>query len=173
VEVTLNSERSLASISTLRERFSSHELDIGAGTVLDRRSAQAAVEHGAQFLVTPHTDPELIGWAAERNMPCLAGAFTATEVLAGWRAGAAAVKLFPAELIGPRGLRALRGPLDDVALIPTGGVTADNAAHYIAAGASAIAVGSWLTGDAELAGVAERAATLRDRISPRRESRDR
>ena len=83
---------------------------IGAGTVLSIDSARLAVDAGATFLVMPHTDPELVAWAAARGVPTLPGAFTPTEVLAAWRAGAAAVKLFPASVAGPAFVRECHGP---------------------------------------------------------------
>ncbi len=105
----------------------------------------------------PHTDPEIVAWAAERGVPAFPGAATPTEVLAGWRAGAAAIKVFPASSLGPSFVRELRGPLPDVPLVPTGGVSAENAGAFIAAGALAVGLGSWLVGDGEAAGVTARA----------------
>ena len=88
------------------------------------------------------------------------GAFTPTEILAAWRAGAAAVKLFPASAVGPTFVREVRGPLPGIPLIPTGGVTAETAPAFIAAGAVAVGIGSWLTGSGDPAVVEERAAEL-------------
>jgi 2-dehydro-3-deoxyphosphogluconate aldolase/(4S)-4-hydroxy-2-oxoglutarate aldolase len=133
---------------------------IGAGTVLDVAAADAVVAAGARFLVMPHVDPELVRWSAERGVPAFPGAMTPTEVLGAWRAGAAAVKVFPAATLGPRYLRELRGPLDEVPLLPTGGIDASNAADFLAAGAVAVAAGGWLMGDGDPAGVAERAAAF-------------
>ena len=116
-------------------------LAIGAGTVLSVAAAQRAVDAGATFLVMPHTDPEIVAWAAERGVPAFPGAATPTEVLAGWRAGAAAIKVFPASSLGPSFVRELRGPLPDVPLVPTGGVSAENAGAFIAAGALAVGPG--------------------------------
>ena len=148
-ELTLNEPESLAlaSIEELARRFEDSDLLIGAGTVLSIAAAGRAIDAGARFLVSPHLDAELVSWAAGRGVPFLPGAFTPTEVLAAWRAGAAAVKLFPASVAGPALVRELRGPLPIIALLPTGGVTLESAPAFISAGAVGVGMGSWLTGD--------------------------
>lgn len=118
------------------------------------------MEAGARFLVMPHLDTEIVAWAAERGIPAFPGAATPTEVLAGWRAGAAAVKVFPASVLGPGFIRELGGPLPEIPLVPTGGVTPDTAASFIWAGAAAIGLGSWLLGDGQASGVRERARQI-------------
>lgn len=135
-------------------------LDIGAGTVLTLDAARRAVEAGARFLVMPHLDREIVTWAVARGIPAFPGAATPTEVLAGWRAGAAAVKVFPASVLGPGFIRELRGPLPEIPLVPTGGVTPDNAASFIRAGAAAIGLGGWLLGDGQASGVRDRAREI-------------
>jgi 2-dehydro-3-deoxyphosphogluconate aldolase/(4S)-4-hydroxy-2-oxoglutarate aldolase len=116
----------------------------GAGTVLDIPAADEALAAGAQFIVSPHTDVELVREMSSRGVPCIPGAFSATEVLSAWRAGASVVKLFPAGPVGAGYLKDLRGPLADIPLLPTGGVTLDNAATYIDAGAWGLGLGSAL-----------------------------
>ncbi|MEA2275821.1 MAG: 2-dehydro-3-deoxyphosphogluconate aldolase / (4S)-4-hydroxy-2-oxoglutarate aldolase [Solirubrobacteraceae bacterium] len=160
VEVTLNSPSALASITALSERHAEHQLTVGAGTVLDVASAQSAVDAGARFLVTPTTDPDVIGWAARRGVPIFPGAMTPTEILLAWSSGATAVKLFPASVCGPGYVRDLAGPLGDIPLVAVGGITAENAAAFLGAGVGAVGVGSWLIGDAEPGGVRRRAASL-------------
>jgi 2-dehydro-3-deoxyphosphogluconate aldolase / (4S)-4-hydroxy-2-oxoglutarate aldolase len=135
-------------------------LAIGAGTVLSIDSARLAVDAGATFLVMPHTDPQLVAWAASRGVPTLPGAFTPTEMLAAWRAGASAVKLFPASVAGPASVRECHGPFPNIPLVPSGGVTAETAADFIRAGAVAVGVGSWLIGDSEASGVTARARQI-------------
>lgn len=159
-EVTLNSPGALRALEALAARFGAEELLIGAGTVLTIAEARAAIAAGARFIVMPHTDPALIEYAATRGIPAFPGAFTPTEILAAWRAGAAAAKLFPASAVGPLFVRELRGPLPDIPLVPTGGVTIETAPRFIAAGAVAVGLGSWLTGDGDPAGIAERGAHL-------------
>ncbi len=118
---------------------------IGAGTVLDAASARLAILAGARFLVSPHVDLQVIAAGHRYDVPVLPGAHTVTEIVAAMEAGADAVKLFPASIGGPAGLRDLRGPLPHVPFIPTGGVTIADAPDYIAAGAVAVGLGSALT----------------------------
>jgi 2-dehydro-3-deoxyphosphogluconate aldolase/(4S)-4-hydroxy-2-oxoglutarate aldolase len=143
IEVTFNSRGVLDMLESIHREFGDGVL-LGAGTVLDLDSANQALVSGARFIVSPHTDPDLVSTLAERNVPCLPGAFTATEVLTAWRSGAAVVKLFPAGSAGVSYLKDLRGPLNDIPLLPTGGVTLDNAATFMAAGAWGLGIGSAL-----------------------------
>ena len=133
-------------------------IDIGAGTVRSLEAAARAIDAGATFLVAPHLDVEVVAWATSRGIPMLPGAATPTEVLAGWRAGAAAVKVFPASSLGPSFLRELRGPFPEIPLQPTGGITVDNAGEFIRAGAIAVGMGSWLFAGVTPASVRERAS---------------
>jgi 2-dehydro-3-deoxyphosphogluconate aldolase/(4S)-4-hydroxy-2-oxoglutarate aldolase len=132
-------------------------LVVGAGTVLSIEAATRALAAGATFLVMPHTDPMLVAWAAERGIPTFPGAATPTEVLEGWRAGAAAIKVFPAASLGPAFLREMRGPLPHVPLLPTGGVTVENLAGFIEVGAIAVGIGSWLFAGGSPSSIEERA----------------
>jgi 2-dehydro-3-deoxyphosphogluconate aldolase/(4S)-4-hydroxy-2-oxoglutarate aldolase len=115
---------------------------VGAGTVLDPETARTAILAGAEFIVTPIVSIGTIELCHRYSIPTAIGAFTPTEILTAWQAGASFVKVFPATTLGPQYLKDVRGPLPQVKLIPTGGVNADNAADFIRAGASAIAVGS-------------------------------
>jgi len=117
---------------------------IGAGTVLDRASLDAACDAGAAFLVSPHTDEALLDAAHGRGVPFLAGALTPTEVVRAHRAGAACVKLFPGSAVGPSYVKALRGPLPHIPLMPTGGVDEQNLAEWFAAGVVAVGMGGSL-----------------------------
>jgi 2-dehydro-3-deoxyphosphogluconate aldolase/(4S)-4-hydroxy-2-oxoglutarate aldolase len=158
-EVTLQGAGALDAIRDLSDRLGERLL-VGAGTVLDLEGAEAAVGAGARFLVMPVTDVAIVRWAVERGVPVFPGALSPTEVLTAWRAGASAVKLFPASVGGPALLRELRGPLPDIPLMPTGGVTAENAGALIGAGAVAVGVGSWLTGAPDDASLRARATAL-------------
>lgn len=131
-----------------------------AGTVMSTGEAADAVAAGATFLVSPHTDPDLVCWAAARGVAVVPGAFTPTEVAAAWNAGATAVKLFPASVGGPALVRELRGPFAHMAFIPSGGITAENAGAFLAAGAVAVGIGGWLTRNADPAVVEARARRL-------------
>jgi 2-dehydro-3-deoxyphosphogluconate aldolase/(4S)-4-hydroxy-2-oxoglutarate aldolase len=124
---------------------------VGAGTVVTAQDASRAADAGAGFAVTPAIVPGL-RVAAERGLPLLCGALSPTEVVTAVQHDAAAVKLFPASLGGPRYLRALRDPFPAVPFVPVGGVDADAAREYFAAGAVAVGVGSPLLGDASSGG---------------------
>jgi 2-dehydro-3-deoxyphosphogluconate aldolase/(4S)-4-hydroxy-2-oxoglutarate aldolase len=117
---------------------------LGAGTVLDPETARAALLAGAEFLVTPTFNPDVIRLCRRYDKVVMPGAFTPTEVLAAWEAGADVVKVFPAEVLGPAYFRALRGPLPQVRLMPTGGVDLTTLADYAKAGACCFGVGSQL-----------------------------
>jgi 2-dehydro-3-deoxyphosphogluconate aldolase/(4S)-4-hydroxy-2-oxoglutarate aldolase len=157
-EITLDSDGALGSIDALARTFGeSGQLMTGAGTVLDIDAAQAALDAGASFLVTPHLDVELVAFASSRGVPIIPGAFSPTEILAAWRAGAAAVKLFPASVAGAAFVREFGGPFPDIPLVATGGVSVENAGSFIAAGAVAVGMGSWLTRSGDPVVVAARA----------------
>ena len=156
VEVTLDGEDALTSVGRLAERG----VVVGAGTVRTRLDAERALDAGARFLVSPHTDPDLVSFAVDRGVPMMPGAMTPTEVARAWQLGASAVKLFPATVGGPAFVTAIRGPLGDIPIVPTGGVDAANAPGFLDAGAMAVGVGGWLTGSADERITAERARHL-------------
>lgn len=147
LEVTMNTPGALADIAAARARFGA-AAEVGAGTVRTVEHAQAAFDARAQFLVSPHVGVDVARWAVQQRLAYYPGAFTATEVMTAWQTGAAAVKLFPANAGGPRYLRDLRAPLDDIPLVPTGGISATEAGEYVAAGAVAVGAGGQLIGDA-------------------------
>ena len=143
LEVTCDSPGALDMIRTITQSLGD-KVFVGAGTVLDAATAQAALDAGARFLVSPHIDADLVSSFTRRGVPWIPGAFTATEVLLAWRAGAVVVKLFPAGSVGPGYIKDLLGPLRDVPLLPTGGVTLENAASFLQAGAWGLGMGSAL-----------------------------
>lgn len=160
-EITLDSRDAVRVLAALRARPArSGQLLVGAGTVLEIAAAEEAIAAGASFLVMPHTDPALIAWAAQRGVPVFPGALSPTEILAAWRAGAAAVKLFPASVVGPAFVRESRGPFPEIPLIPTGGLTAESAATFVEAGAVAVGMGGWLMGDGDPPAIEERAREI-------------
>ena len=159
-EVTMDSDGALDAIAVLSARFAAGEFVVGAGTVLSVSQAAAAVEAGARFIVMPHGDLEIVRWAVERGIPCLPGALTPSEILAVWRAGAAAVKVFPASTAGPSFVREMRGPLPEIPLVPTGGISLENAPAFLQSGAMAVGMGSWLTGTGDTATIRQRASAL-------------
>jgi 2-dehydro-3-deoxyphosphogluconate aldolase/(4S)-4-hydroxy-2-oxoglutarate aldolase len=148
IEVTLTSEGALEAFGRLREELPGDAL-LGVGTVRSVADAELAVEAGAGYLVAPDFRPEVVGWAVERGLPVVPGALTPTEVAAAWAAGATAVKVFPVSAVGgPAYLKAVRAPLPEVPLVPTGGVGIDDIGAYLDAGAVAVGLGSPLLGDA-------------------------
>ena len=170
-EITVGSPGALDAIAALHARFGGPgDLIIGAGTVLTVADAEAAIGAGATFVVMPVTDPTVVAWVAAKGIPAFPGAMTPTEALSGWAAGAAAIKLFPASVTGPTFIRELHGPFPEIPVIPTGGVTVDTAASLIVAGAVAVGIGSWLTGDGDPAGIAERGRRVMRVIQAARQS---
>jgi Entner-Doudoroff aldolase len=149
-----------AALAALR-RVASLDAVVGAGTVMDAATVAAVADAGARFVVSPNTDARVIAASLDAGLTPLPGALTATEVAAAIAAGAEYVKLFPAGPMGPAYLRALRGPFEQVAFVPTGGIAHDAAGDWIAAGAVAVGLGSDLVGarptDADLAGIEARA----------------
>ncbi|WP_433598441.1 bifunctional 4-hydroxy-2-oxoglutarate aldolase/2-dehydro-3-deoxy-phosphogluconate aldolase [Nocardia sp. CA-135953] len=138
---------------------------VGVGTVLHAGQAAAAIDNGARFLVTPGVRAEVAAVATERDIPVVMGAFTPTEVLTALDLGAAAVKIFPARALGPGYMKDLRGPFPDVALIPSGGVNAGNAAEFLANGAVAVTAGTDVVAPSDVAAgrwseIASRAASF-------------
>jgi 2-dehydro-3-deoxyphosphogluconate aldolase/(4S)-4-hydroxy-2-oxoglutarate aldolase len=143
VEVTLTVPNALDVIREARRQLGDRVL-LGAGTVLDPETARAAILAGAEFIVAPNLNVEVVRLCRRYDKLVMPGAFTPTEILAAWEAGADVVKVFPADVLGPAFFRALRGPLPQVKLMPTGGVDVANAADYLKAGAVCLGVGGQL-----------------------------
>jgi 2-dehydro-3-deoxyphosphogluconate aldolase/(4S)-4-hydroxy-2-oxoglutarate aldolase len=117
---------------------------LGAGTVTDVATARAVIEAGARFVVGPVFRPEVIAACHERDVAAIPGCFSPTEIFAAHECGADIVKVFPATMLGPQFLKDVRAPLPQLKLMPTGGVTLDNAGDWIRAGAVAVGLGSAL-----------------------------
>jgi 2-dehydro-3-deoxyphosphogluconate aldolase/(4S)-4-hydroxy-2-oxoglutarate aldolase len=143
MEVTLNTTGALDGITLLRERFGDNML-VGAGTVRTVQQFRDAVAAGAQFTVSPNLDLATVEIALASDILHLPGVFTPTEAQQAFVAGCKMVKLFPSEVVGPKYLKAIRAPLDDIKFIPTGGITPENVGDYIRAGAAAVGLGSAL-----------------------------
>lgn len=164
IEITMNTPGAL---EVIRDLSNLHRGLVGAGTVLDTATADACIGAGARFIVSPHTDPALVTHVKRRGVLAVPGALTPTEILTAWRAGADVVKVFPAGSVGgPDYFRFVRGPLPEIRLMPTGGVSSANARAYLDAGATAVGFTSELlprnlveAGDWD--GIRERAAALR------------
>jgi Entner-Doudoroff aldolase len=145
VEATLNSPGVIELIATLVKQFGDR-MAVGAGTVLKTQDVGRVADAGGQFIVSPNCNAAVIAHTKVLNLVSIPGCFTPTEVIAAIDAGADAIKLFPAGSLGPGYVKALRGPLGDVRLVPTGGVTPELARDYQRAGAWAVGVGSELIG---------------------------
>ncbi|HUB40295.1 MAG TPA: bifunctional 4-hydroxy-2-oxoglutarate aldolase/2-dehydro-3-deoxy-phosphogluconate aldolase [Streptosporangiaceae bacterium] len=164
LELTVDSPDALSMISALRDQLP--ELTVGGGTVLDAITARRAISAGAGFLVSPHTDHELLDFARKSGVPLIPGAATASEAFAAWKGGAAAVKLFPASVLGVPTLDALRDPLPHVRFIAVGGIDSTNARDFIAHGCAAVGVGSWLVARGDPAEASRRAEQLLSSLPP-------
>ena len=141
IEITFSVPNAPEVIATVRRRFGERVL-LGAGTVVDAQRAAEAIGAGARYIVAPNTNLDVIRLCHQRDVAAMPGAFTPTEITAAWQAGADCVKLFPAEFLGIAYLKAIRAPLPDVPIMPTGGVDVENAADWLRAGAVALGVGS-------------------------------
>jgi 2-dehydro-3-deoxyphosphogluconate aldolase/(4S)-4-hydroxy-2-oxoglutarate aldolase len=142
-EITFTVPGALEVIRKAREALGSRVV-LGAGTVLDTETARAAILTGAEFLVAPTVNVEVIRLAHRYDVPIMPGAFTPTEVLTAWDAGADVVKIFPADTGGPAYLKALRGPFPQIRMMPTGGVDLTTVEPFLKAGACCLGVGSSL-----------------------------
>ena len=151
VEVTFDQREQPAGFASTAEGIrriiagaGTRNIAVGAGTVLTPEQAEIAREAGASFIVTPNTDPEVIKAARSLGMAAFPGAFTPSEVVAAFAAGADMVKIFPASSVGPGYIRALRGPLPHIPLMAVGGVELDNARAFLDAGAAGLGIGGGL-----------------------------
>ena len=140
-EITMTTPNALSAIREARERMGDHAL-IGVGTVLDAESCRAAIEAGAEFVVSPVCRGELVPIAGAAGRPIMLGAYTPTEAHSAHEAGADFVKIFPADTLGPGYIKALRGPLPHLRIVPTGGVAVQNVGDFFKAGCAAVGVGS-------------------------------
>ena len=172
IEVTLTTPGALAVIEQAVKKFGDSVL-FGAGTVLDPESARAAISAGAKFIVAPTTKLETIALCRRYSIPAMPGAYTPTEILTAWEAGAEVVKVFPADTLGPQFIKAVKAPLPQVRLCPTGGVTVANAGDFIRAGADVVGVGGELINNKLLAAqdfaeIASRARQFREAVAKAR-----
>jgi 2-dehydro-3-deoxyphosphogluconate aldolase/(4S)-4-hydroxy-2-oxoglutarate aldolase len=144
LEITMTVQGAIDVIKELAQKYKD-EIILGAGTILDPETGRAALLAGAQFIVSPTLNLDLIQLAHRYSAVVIPGAMTPTEILTAWNAGADMVKVFPAaQLGGPEYLKAIRGPLPQILLVPTGGVNLQNAGAFIKAGATALGAGGEL-----------------------------
>ncbi|MEL4897008.1 bifunctional 4-hydroxy-2-oxoglutarate aldolase/2-dehydro-3-deoxy-phosphogluconate aldolase [Crocosphaera sp. Alani8] len=143
IEITWNSHKPGDIIQQLKQELP-HCL-VGTGTILTLEELENAIAAGIQFCFTPHVNQTLIKTAINHHIPIIPGALSPTEIVTAWQAGASCVKVFPVQAIGGIGyIKGLQGPLGSIPLIPTGGVTLDNASYFIEAGAIAVGLSSQL-----------------------------
>jgi len=169
IEVTMTTPGALDVIRQATERYGADVL-FGVGSVLDPESARAAILAGAQFVVSPTLNLKTIELCHRYAIPVVPGAYTPTEILTAWEAGADMVKVFPASVGGPAYFKAVKAPLPQVKLVPVGGVDLDTTADFIRAGADAVGVGSALVSQklldaGDFAALTERARRLRQEVA--------
>lgn len=147
IEITWNSDRPITLIQQLQKELP--ECLIGTGTILTDSQLAEAMNIGCQFIFTPHTQPSFLAKAVKANIPMIPGALTPTEIVTAWQQGATCVKVFPIGAVGgPDYIKSLQGPLGQIPLIPTGGVTLANSQQFLKAGAIAVGLASDLFPDA-------------------------
>lgn len=149
IEITFTVPGAHKVIEALASRFNEKEIILGAGTVMDPETARIAILSGAQYIVSPSLNVETVKLCNRYRVACMPGAMTIREVMECMEAGADIVKVFPGELFGPKIIKAIKGPVPQAELMPTGGVSVENAAEWIKAGAVALGAGSSLTGGAK------------------------
>jgi 2-dehydro-3-deoxyphosphogluconate aldolase/(4S)-4-hydroxy-2-oxoglutarate aldolase len=141
LEITMTVPGAVAVIATLAKRFGK-DLLVGAGTVLDAQAAAACIDAGATFLISPSLELDVIAHCNQAGVAVMPGALTPTEIVKAWRSGADMVKVFPCSAVGGASyIKAIKAPLPQIELVPTGGVSLETAASFIKAGAAALGVG--------------------------------
>jgi len=145
IEITYTVPGATEIIKELSKKYNSGEIIIGAGTVMDSETARTAILAGAQYIVSPYLNVDVVKTCNRYQIACMPGAMTIKEVVEAMEAGADIVKIFPGEVFGPKIIKAIKGPIPYAPLMPTGGVSLDNAAEWIKAGACALGVGGSLT----------------------------
>lgn len=175
IEITADSENPEKMIQSVQDSFGD-ELVVGAGTVLDEETAGSVIDAGAEFVVSPVLEPEVIDASRHRDIPVAPGVFTPTEAYEALEHGADFIKVFPAATLGPSFLSALQGPLGDIPIMPTGGIDSSNVADYVDAGAFVVGVGGALLdnlpdGTTDLDHATGAAEQLREEVSAAREKR--
>lgn len=145
IEITFTVPQAEKVIEAVLSTFDEGSIIVGAGTVLDKKTAQRAIEHGATYIVSPGFDLETAHYCLDAHVPYLPGCLTITEMMTVSRHGVEIIKLFPGSAFGPSYVKAVRGPLPDIKIMPTGGVSLENIAEWIESGVVAVGVGSDLT----------------------------
>lgn len=171
VEVTFTVPRAHRVIEALADRYKPSELILGAGTVLDPETARVAILSGATYVVSPSLNVATVRLCNRYQVPVMPGVMSVRDVVEALEAGADIVKLFPGEAFGPAMIRAIKGPLPQAPLMPTGGVDVSNVGEWIKAGAVAVGAGGSLTGGAKTGDYDSITRTAREFIEKIREAR--
>jgi 2-dehydro-3-deoxyphosphogluconate aldolase / (4S)-4-hydroxy-2-oxoglutarate aldolase len=172
IEITFTVPGAAAVIADLARRYVTGEILVGAGTVLDPETAHAAMLAGAQFVVGPCLNPYVARFCNRHQVPYLPGAGTVKEIVEAMECGADIIKVFPGETLSPAFVKAVRGPLPQACLMPTGGVSVENVAEWIQAGCVAVGVGGNLTGGAKRGDFQSITDLARQFIAKIRQARD-
>lgn len=143
IEITMNTPFADEIIKFASQKYEG-QLNIGAGTVCNTQDLKLALDAGAQFIVTPILDAEVVKTCVSSNIPVFPGAFTPTEIYQAWKLGASMVKVYPATSLGPEYIRDVKAPLNQIKLMPTGGINIDNIQAFLKAGADGFGIGSQL-----------------------------
>ena len=172
VEITFTVPGAHKVIEQLAATYSSGEMILGAGTVMDPETARIAILSGAQYVVSPYLNIDTVKLCNRYRIPVMPGAMTIKEVVEGMEAGADIIKIFPGELFGPRIIKAIKGPLPQAQLMPTGGVDLDNVQEWIKAGAAAVGAGSSLTSGAKTGDYASITRKAKEFVAKIKETRN-
>ncbi len=149
IEMTFTVPKADKVIAELSEMYTEDQIILGAGTVMDSETARIAILAGAQYIVSPYFDLETAKLCNRYRVPYMPGCMTIKEVVAAMEAGADIIKIFPGEVSGPKMIKAINGPIPQARMMPTGGVSVDNVAEWIKAGAVAVGAGGSLTAGAK------------------------
>ncbi|QCW02396.1 bifunctional 4-hydroxy-2-oxoglutarate aldolase/2-dehydro-3-deoxy-phosphogluconate aldolase [Natrinema pallidum] len=173
LEITADGTRAVERIAAVDRELADTDAVVGAGTVLDAATAQSVIDAGASFVVSPHVEPAVVRTCNRHGVLVAPGVMTPTEAVTAMEAGADLLKLFPASTVGPDHIGALSGPLGDIDIVPTGGVSRDNVADFFDAGAAAVGAGGAIIDDAavddgDMDRVRETAASFVDAVEAAR-----
>ncbi|SDR36728.1 bifunctional 4-hydroxy-2-oxoglutarate aldolase/2-dehydro-3-deoxy-phosphogluconate aldolase [Natronobacterium texcoconense] len=174
IEITADGKYAREKMAAVTRELADTDAVVGAGTVLDAATAQSMIDAGAEFVVSPHLEVDVVRTCNRHDVLAAPGIMTPTEAVTAMEAGADLLKLFPASTVGPGHIGAIKGPLGDVDVIPTGGISAGNAGEYLEAGALAVGAGGAIVDDEAIADgdmdrVRESAATFVEAVDDARE----
>ncbi len=171
IELTFTVPGAHRVIETLASKYTSDQIILGAGTVMDPETARTAILSGAEYIVSPYFNLDTVKLCNRYRVPCMPGAMTIKEVVEAMEAGADIVKIFPGEAFGPKIIKAIKGPIPYAKMMPTGGVSVDNVGEWIKAGAVAVGAGGALTAGAKTGDYASITATGKEFVKRIREAR--